>query len=259
MTAVQEQAKIVAEKRLKGKVALVTGSSRGIGAAIALRLADDGAAIAVNYVNNKDAAKQIVSKIANLGAKAELFKANVSLAEDSKNLIEEVSKVFGQIDILVNNAGVYETSPVADISLEHYQRLFDINVKGVITTTVSALKHIPDGGRIINISSGLARFTLPGASVYSATKAALETLTRVWAQELGKRHITVNAVAPGTTATDLLLQHLPEHVKQMLIAKTALERLGEPEDIADVVAFLASADGRWVTGQTINCNGGLVV
>ncbi len=259
MTTMQTQLKKSETKKLQGKVVLVTGSSRGIGAAIAVRLAAEGATIAVNFNSDKNGADQTVAKIQELGSKATAFKANVSIPTDGKKLIEEVSKTFGKIDILVNNAGVFEMRPIDQIDADHYQRIFDVNVKGVITTTVAALPHMSDGGRIINLSSVAAKSTMPGASVYSATKAAIDALTRIWAQELGKRKITVNAVAPGTTVTDMLEAGLSEDMKQMFIAKTALGRLGEASDIADVVAFLASDDSRWVTGQTIISDGGLNV
>lgn len=260
MTAVQSKPEIVGNKRLEGKVALVTGGSRGIGAAIALRLAQEGARVAISYSSNQKAADEVLSQINKFGNSPALaIKANVSSEQETQKLIEELSKQVGKIDILVNNAGVWDTAPVDQITLEHYNRVFDVNIKGVISTTVAALKKMNDGGRIINISSGLAQHTMPGTSVYSATKSALETLTRVWAQELGGRQITVNAVAPGTTATDMLLAALPEEMKKMMIAKTALGRLGEGDDIAAAVAFLASDDGRWVTGHTISANGGLNV
>jgi 3-oxoacyl-[acyl-carrier protein] reductase len=259
MKSVQEKTEVTGAKKLAGKVALVTGGSRGIGAAIALRLAQQGAAVAISFAQNKSAADQVVAKISEQGCKAVALKSNVSSESEAKNLIEEVSKSFGPIDILVNNAGVFETMPIDQIDLLHYQRVFDVNVKGVVATTVAAIKKMQDGGRIINISSGAAKVSIPGASIYSATKAALETLTRIWAQELGKRKITVNAVAPGTTVTDMLNAGLTDDMKQMMVSKTALGRLGEPEDIAAVVAFLASEDGRWVTGQSIGCDGGLIV
>ncbi len=259
MTLTQQQPKTTGAKRLAGKIALVTGGSRGIGAAIALRLAEEGATVAVNYNNNKAAADKVVQQINELGSKAVAFQGNVSSAQDSKNLIAEIGKALGKIDILVNNAGVYEELPIADVTEQHIDHLLDVNVKGVILTTVEALKNFADGGRIINISSGAARMTLANSSVYSSTKAALDTLTRVWAQELGERKITVNGVAPGTTLTDMLNAGLPEEVKQVYIKKTALGRLGDPEDIAAVVAFLASDDGRWVTGHTIAADGGINV
>jgi 3-oxoacyl-[acyl-carrier protein] reductase len=259
MTTLQEKNELVNAKRLAGKVALVTGGSRGIGAAIALRLAEEGAAVAINYARNKEAADDIVARIGELGSKAIAFKANVASPDETQGLIENVIKVLGRIDILINNAGVFEMLPIDQVNLEHYQRVFDVNVKGVIATTIAALPKIPDGGRIINISSVVARASWAGSSVYSATKAALDTLTRIWAQDLGPRRITVNGVAPGTTETDMFKGGVAEEAKQDMIAKTALGRLGEPADIAAVVAFLASDDGRWVTGHTIAADGGINV
>lgn len=260
MTALKEQTKASDEKKkLAGKVAIVTGGSRGIGAAIALRLANDGANVAITYTSNKDAADKTVAKLIALGQKAIAIKANVADDSATQALIAEVKKAYGKIDILVNNAGVFELGPIDQIDIKQYDRLFDVNVKGVIATTIAALPIINDGGRIINISSGAAKQTFPGGSLYSATKAALETLTRGWAQDLGKRQITVNAVAPGTTVTDMFEAGLPVEAQQAMIAKTALGRLGQPDDIADVVAFLASDDGRWVTGHSIAADGGLSI
>lgn len=257
MTLTQQKPQTTGAKRLAGKVALVTGASRGIGAAIALRLAEEGATVAVNYNSNKEAADKIVKEITELGSKAVAFQANVSAAGDSKKLIEEIGKTFGKIDILVNNAGVYQPRPITDATAEHVDYVFGVNIKGVVVTTAEALKNFADGGRIINISSGAARMTMAGSSIYSATKAALDTLTRVWAQELGARKITVNGVAPGTTVSDMFNAGVPDELKKVMIEKTALGRLGEPEDIAAVVAFLASDDGRWVTGHTIAADGGI--
>jgi len=257
MTALQEKNELISTKRLAGKVALVTGGSRGIGAGIALRLAEDGAAVAISYARNKQAADDIVARISELGSKAIAFQADAASADETQNLIDNVVKSLGRIDILVNNAGVFEMLPIDKVGIDHYQRVFDVNVKGVVATTIAALPKIPDGGRIINISSGAANGTLPGSSIYSATKAALDTLTRIWAQDLGGRRITVNGVAPGTTETDMFNAGVPDEAKQQMIAKTALGRLGEPADIAAVVAFLASDDGRWVTGHTIAADGGI--
>jgi len=257
MTAVQTKKEASVAKRLQGKVALVTGGSRGIGAAIALRLAEEGATVALSYVSNKNAADEIVGKISELGSKGYAFKANASSAEESEKLVDDVIKTVGKLDILVNNAGVFEMVTIDKVDLKHYERLFDVNVKGVIATTIAALKKISDGGRIINISSVSAQIAMPGASVYSATKAALNTLTRIWAQELGARKITVNGVAPGATTTDMLNSGVTEEGKKHFIQKTALGRIGEPEDISAVVAFLASEDGQWITGQTIVADGGI--
>lgn len=261
MTAVQEQIRTGAAKRLEGKVALVTGGSRGIGAAIALKLAAEGASVALSYASNKDAADKVVAKITALGSKAVAVKAFVTSVQDSAAVVAETIKTFGdlKIDILVNNAGVFEMGPIDAIDAEQFDRLFDVNVKGAIVTTIAALPHMNDGGRIINISSGAADATMAGASLYSATKSALDTLSRIWAQDLGKRQITVNSVSPGVTVTDMFKAGIPEEGHQYMIDKTALGRLGQPEDIADVVAFVASGDARWITGQVINVDGGIVI
>lgn len=259
MTATQTQIRPATSKRLEGKVALVTGGSRGIGAAIAERLAAEGATVAVNYVSNKESAEQVVSRISASGAKAAAFKGNVSSEAEVKKVVEEVLKTFGKLDILVNNAGVFEMLPIDQVNLEHFDRVFNVNVRGVVAATIAALPKLSDGGRIITISSVAGKTAMAGASVYSATKAAIDTLTRVWAQELGARRITVNNVAPGATSTDMLDAGLNEEMKQYMISKTALGRLGEPGDIADAVAFLASNEGGWLTGQTIYSDGGISV
>jgi 3-oxoacyl-[acyl-carrier protein] reductase len=260
MTAVKEQTKgTETEKKLANKVAIITGGSRGIGAAIALRLAAEGASVVVNYASNKGAADEVVAKAQDLGVKAIAVQGTVAKEEDGRRLVEEAVKAFGKIDILVNNAGIFEMGPIDQVDISQYDRVFNVNVRGVIATTIAALPHINDGGRVISISSGVSRATLPGASIYSATKSALDTLTRIWAQDLGKRHITVNNVAPGTTFTDMLNNGLPPEAQQAMISKTPLGRLGEPDDIANVVAFLASKDSGWVTGQTIGADGGLTL
>jgi 3-oxoacyl-[acyl-carrier protein] reductase len=200
----------------------------------------------------------VVASIVEANGKAFAFKADVASADETKNTIDEVKKALGKIDILVNNAGVWEGGPVAEIDVEQFDRIFSVNVRGVIATTLAALKVLSPGGRIINISSGVATVTIPGMSVYSASKAALDALTRVWAQDLGARGITVNSVSPGTTLTDMFDKAMPgEEIKEQVISKTALGRLGQPEDIASVVAFLAGKDGGWVTGQAIRADGGI--
>lgn len=259
MTAVKEQPKTTGTGRLSGKVAIVTGGSRGIGAAIAAKLAAEGASVAITYAANKEAADKVVSALTNDGAKVVAFKANSTSSSDNARLVEEVEKAYGRIDILVNNAGVFEGAPIGDVAIEQYDRVFDVNVKGVIATTIAVLPKLNDGGRIINISSGAAQATMVGASIYSATKSALDTLSRIWAQDLGKRQITVNSVSPGVTVTDMFKNGMPEESHQMLIDKTALGRFGEPEDIADVVAFVASNDARWITGRVINVDGGIAL
>jgi len=258
MNSLQEKLATTGAKKLDGKIALVTGGSRGIGAAIALRLAADGATVAVSYVSNKTAADKVVAQITELGSKAIAVKANVSSKQDNEALVEEVKKL-GKIDILVNNAAVFAGRPIDETDIDEYEKIFDTNVKGVVATTIAALPHLNDGGRIINISSVASTAKVGGWGFYSASKAALDALTRVWAQELGKRQITVNAVAPGTTLTEMLEQGLSEDAKKAYVKKTALGRLGQPSDIADVVAFLASPDGRWVTGQTLVTDGGMSI
>jgi len=256
MTAVQEKPAKTSTKKLEGKLALVTGGSRGIGAAIALRLAADGARVAISYNSNKTAADKVVAQIKELGTDAIAVQADVASEADNKVLLAEIAKL-GKLDILVNNAALFEGGPIDQVGLDQYKRLFDTNVKGVVATTIAALPHINDGGRIINISSGAARASIGGFGLYSATKGALEALTRVWAQDLGKRNITVNAIAPGVTVTDMMEAGLPKEAQAQFVSKTALGRLGQPADIADAVAFLASDDSRWVTGKTIDADGGL--
>ena len=256
MTALQEKLAISTSKRLSGKIALVTGGSRGIGAAIALRLAAEGATVAITYNSNKAAADTVVAKATELGSKAIAVKANASSSKDNEALVAEIKKL-GKIDILVNNAGIFEGAPIESVDLAQYDRLFDTNVRGVVATTIAALTNFNDGGRIINISSGAARASMAAFSLYSATKGAMEALTRGWAQDLGARQITVNAVAPGATVTDMMEAGLPAEFLPVIIEKTALKRLGQPEDIAATVAFLASSDGAWITGRVIDCDGGL--
>lgn len=258
MTESQEKLLAANSKRLIGKIALVTGGSRGIGAAIALRLASEGAMVIISYANNKTAADAVIAHIKELGSKAIAVKANVTSKQDTELLFTEIKKL-GKIDILVNNAAIAVNGSLEESNLDQFDQVFSINVKGVVAITLAALPLINDGGRIINISSGAARASLANFGFYSATKAALEALTRCWSQELGKRQITVNAIAPGTTQTDMLEQGLTKEAQQAFIDKTALGRVGQPADIADVVAFFASDDSRWITGKTIDCDGGLAL
>lgn len=257
MPAAQEQSTVQA-KKLQGKIAVVTGGSRGIGAAIALKLAACGASVAVNYAKSEKAAKDIVSKVQALGGKASAIQADLSEAKDGKKLIEQVIKEYGGIDVLVNNAGVFHTKTIDEMDVEHYDDIFDINVRGVVAVTAAAAPKIRERGRIINISSVAAFHSGTGMSIYCASKAALNALTRNWAQELGKRQITVNSVGPGPVATDMLDQGMTPAMRQEFVEKTALGRLGESDDIAEVVAFLASPESQWLTGQSIYADGGLV-
>ena len=223
-----------------------------------MRLAEEGATVALSYNSNKEAAEKVVANIKALGTRGIAVKANASNEKENEAFIAEVKKL-GKIDILVNNGAIFEGGPIDAIGIDQYDRLFDTNVRGVVATTIAVLPHLNDGGSIINISSVAARANMAGFSLYSATKGALETLTRDWAQDLGKRHIRVNAVAPGTTFTDMMNGALPKEAHSQFVEKTALGRLGQPEDIAAVVAFLASDDSRWVTGQTIVASGGLSI
>lgn len=242
---------------LRGKVALVTGGSRGIGASICRRLARDGAVVLVNYVSNRTAAEAVVREIEAAGGEAEATCADVAVVEDVSRMVSDISTGYGRLDILVNNAGVAEFVPLDKIDTEHIDRIFNVNVKGLLTTTRLGSQFMPDGGRIINISSGSARATPPGAAVYAASKAAVEALTSSLSKELGSRMITVNCVSPGITETDMLNAVIPTDVQLAMAARTSLRRIGQPEDIADVVAFLASNDARWITGQVIAASGGL--
>lgn len=256
-TILQEKLAQVDSNRLAGKVALVTGGSRGIGAAIASRLAQEGATVLITYSKNKKAADDVITEITKQGKTAHAFKADVASEQETNDLIEQVKKATGKIDILINNAGVWGAGAIDSITLESYDKIFDVNVRGVVATTVAALKLIPEGGRIINLTSVAGKAALPGVSIYSASKAALDHLSKIWAQELGPKGITVNAVAPGTTVTDMFNEAISEEQHSDMIGKTALRRLGQPEDIAAVVAFLASKDGGWITGQTITADGGM--
>lgn len=244
--------------KLQGKVAIVTGGSRGIGAAIARRLARDGAVVVVGYSQNQAAAQQVVAEIEQSGAEAEAIRADMADLEQVKRLFAETMQGFGRIDILVNNAGVAEFRPLEAIDAEHYAHQFDVNVRGLLFATQEAAQRFgAEGGCIVNITSGAAKAAPPGTSVYSATKAAVEAMTLSHAAELGPRQIRVNAVAPGITETDMLQANIPAPVQQAMIETTALRRLGTPEDIADVVAFLASHEARWITGQVLGVSGGL--
>jgi 3-oxoacyl-[acyl-carrier protein] reductase len=243
--------------QLSGKTALVTGGSRGIGAAIARRLAADGAGVVVNYATNQAAADEVVRSILKSNGKAVAMRADLSDLEQIAPLIDSTIGQFGRLDILVNNAAMSERRPLEQIDPENYAKQFDLNVRGLLFTIQAAAKHMTAGGRIINITSGIVRVRTPAASVYAATKAAVEAITRCLAAELGPRQITVNSVAPGITDTEMLQSFMPQAVQSALVSQTPLGRLGTPEDIADAVAFIASDAARWITGEVIPVNGGL--
>ncbi|WP_350579597.1 SDR family oxidoreductase [Pseudomonas sp. HY2-MNA-CIBAN-0224] len=240
------------------KVAIVTGSSRGIGAAIAERLAHDGFAVVVNYSGNAAPAHALVDKITQQGGSALAVQADVSDSAAVKRLFETTITTFGGVDVLVNNAGIMALSPLGDTDDATFDRLLAINFKGTFNTLREATKHLRDGGRIVNFSSSVTALLQPTYSIYAATKAAVEAMTSALAKELRGRNITINAVAPGPTATDLFLNGKPQEVIDRLAKLAPLERLGEPADIAAVVSFLSGPDGAWINGQTLRANGGII-
>jgi 3-oxoacyl-[acyl-carrier protein] reductase len=245
--------------KLSGKVAVVTGASKGIGAAIALRLADEGAAVVVNYSSSKESAERVVADITRKGGKAVAVQANVARKADIQRLFAETRKGFGRLDVLVNNAGVYEFAPLGEVTAEHFHKLFDLNVLGLILTTQEAARHLgPDGGSVVNISSVVSTAAPPNASVYSATKAAVDAVTRSLAKELGPRKIRVNAINPGMVETEGVRAAGIERseLRQQVEAQTPLGRIGQPDDIAPAVVYLASPDSAWVTGETLYIAGG---
>jgi 3-oxoacyl-[acyl-carrier protein] reductase len=244
-------------RKLEGKAALVTGSARGIGAAIVERLAADGAAVAVNYSRSVNEAEGVADRIRRAGGRAIVIEADVGEWSQAKALVEQTVKAFGRFDILVNNAAAIGFQPVEQVDDAQLRRQLAVNVKGPIATMQAAAPHFPEaGGRVINITSLVQHYPLPGNTVYAATKGAIDAMTRVWAVELGPRGVTVNAVGPGLTDTDAVKEHLPEATRKALVERTPLGRIGMPSDIADVVAFLASPDARWVTGHVLLASGG---
>jgi 3-oxoacyl-[acyl-carrier protein] reductase len=243
---------------LKGKVALVTGASKGIGAAIARALASNGAAVAVNYSGSKAAAEKVVAEIKANGGKAIAIQANLTDPDSIGPLIETVARELGPIDTLVNNAGIYEFGPVEAVTPEHFHKQFNLNVLGLILTTQAALRHFqPQGGSIINIGSVAANGVSAG-SVYSATKGAVDSLTLALSKELGPRKIRVNSLNPGMVETEGIhaAGFIGSDFQKKTEAETPLGRIGQPKDIAGVAAFLASDDSYWLTGQTIQASGG---
>jgi 3-oxoacyl-[acyl-carrier protein] reductase len=242
------------------RVAIITGSSRGIGASIAKRLAAEGIAVVVNYAGRAADADQVVTDITSQGGKAVAIQADVSAPAQVAALFDQATVLFGGVDILVNNAGIIQPglTLLADTDDSLFDRLVSINLKGTFNTMRVAARKLRRGGRIVNFSSSVKTLALPGYSVYAATKAGVETLTNIFAKELRGRDITVNAVAPGPTATDLFLNDkTPEQIEH-LAKLPPLERLARPEDIASVVTFLVGPDAGWVDGQTLRANGGMV-
>ena len=245
---------------LKGKVAVVTGASKGIGAGIARSLGAAGAAVAVNYSSSREGAERVVADIKAKGGKAIAVQGDVAKAADVRHLFDETEKAFGRLDVLVNNAGIYRFQPLDDITEEEFHSLFNTNVLGTILATKEAVKHFgASGGSVINISSVASEDAVPTASVYSATKGAVDAVTRVLAAELGPRKIRVNAIAPGGVETEgtHAAGVVGSDFEKQMVARTALGRLGQPDDIARVAVFLASDDAAWLTGERLAASGGL--
>jgi 3-oxoacyl-[acyl-carrier protein] reductase len=240
------------------KVAIITGASRGIGAAIAERLGSDGFRVVVNYAESAAPAEALVQKINQAGGCAVATKADVSDPAAVRSLFDSAERTFDGVDVLVNNAGVMTLSAIAESQDEVFDRQIAINLKGTFNTLREAAKRLRKGGRIINLSSSVVGLLLPTYGVYAATKAAVEAMTRILSKELRGRDITVNAVAPGPTATDLFLKGKPQEVVDHLAKMAPLERLGHPIDIAATVSFLAGPDGGWINGQTLRVNGGII-
>jgi 3-oxoacyl-[acyl-carrier protein] reductase len=240
------------------KVALVTGASRGIGLSVAERLARDGFTLIINYSESAAPAEALVRKIEQAGGRALAAKADISDTGSVRRMFDAAEAAFGGIDVLVNNAGIMTLAPVADTDDASFDRHIAVNLKGTFNTLREAAKRLRSGGRIINFSSSVVGMLMPTYGVYVATKAAVEALTSVLAKEVRGRNITVNAVAPGPTATDLFFKGKPQEVVDRMAKMAPLERLGQPSDIADVVAFLAGPDAAWVNGQVLRVNGGII-
>jgi 3-oxoacyl-[acyl-carrier protein] reductase len=247
-------------QKLAGRVAVVTGASKGIGASIAEHLAAEGAAVVVNYASSKGGAEKVVAKIVEQGGRAVAVQADVSQPADIKRLFAETKQAFGKLDILVNNAGIYEFAPIEEVTPEHFHKQFNLNVLGLLLTTQEAVKHFgAEGGSIVNVSSVVAALAPPNTAVYSATKAAVNAITKSLGQELGPRKIRVNAVNPGMIETEG--SHgagiIESDFRKQIEAQTPLGRIGQPQDIAPAVVFLASSGSGWLTGEALYIAGGL--
>jgi len=246
-------------KKLEGKVAVVTGASKGIGAAIALHLAREGAAVVVNYSSSKEGADRIVGEITGNGGRAVAVQANVAKEADIRRLFAETKKAFGRLDVLVNNAGIYEFAPLENVTPEHFHKQFDLNVLGLILATQEAVKLFgPGGGSVVNISSVAATGTPATGSVYSATKAAVDAVTKSLAKELGPRKIRINSINPGMVETEGVHAAglAQSDFRKQIEAQTPLGRIGQPKDVAPAAVFLASSDSEWITGETLYIAGG---
>jgi 3-oxoacyl-[acyl-carrier protein] reductase len=245
--------------KLNGKVAIVTGASKGIGAAIAKSLAAAGASVVVNYASSKDGAQKVVADITNAGGKAVAVKGDVSKSADAKGIVDAAIEHYGKLDILVNNSGVYAFSPLEDITEDEFHRQFNINVLGLLLTTQAASKHMEEGSSIINIGSVVSRITPPGSAIYTGTKGAVDAITGVLSRELGPRKIRVNALNPGMVETEGTHSagFIGSDFETGTVAQTPLGRLGQPNDIASIAVFLASDDSAWLTGEQLLAGGGV--
>lgn len=245
--------------KLAGKVAVVTGASKGIGAGIARALAAEGAAVVVNYASSKAGADKVVSDIEGAGGRAIAVQGDVSKADQAQGLVDAAVETFGGLDVLVNNSGVYELTPLEALTEDQYRRMFDVNVLGLLFTTQAAARHLGEGGSVINISSAITSLLPPDSAVYSGTKGAVDAITGALANEFGPRRIRVNAINPGVVETEgtHTAGVIGSDFESGAVAQTPLGRVGQPDDIADVAVFLASDDARWLTGERLSASGGL--
>ncbi len=245
--------------KLSSKVAVVTGASKGIGAGIAKALAKEGAAVVVNYASSKAGADAVVADIVSAGGRAIAVQGDVSKASEAQGLIDAAVTQFGRLDVLVNNSGIYEFAAVEEITEDHYRRQFDVNVLGILLATRAAVTHLGEGGSIVNVSSAITHVHTPTAAVYAGTKGAVNAISGVLANELAPRKIRVNVVSPGFVVTEgtHTAGVVGSEMETGLVAQTPLGRAGQPEDIATVVAFLASDEARWLTGENITASGGI--
>ena len=245
--------------KLNGKVAVVTGASKGIGASIAKHLAAEGASVVVNYASSKEGADKVIAEIEKTGGKAVAVGGDVSKAADAQRIIEAAVQTYGKLDILVNNSGVYEFLPIENITEDHFHKIFNVNVLGPILTTQTALKYLTEGSSIINVSSVVSTLTPPTSAVYTGTKGALDAITGVFARELGSRKIRVNSINPGMIETEgaRTAGFIGSDFEKSIVGQTPLGRTGQVGDIAPIAVFLASDDSAWLTGEQITASGGL--